>query len=82
MAWKSDTIELEVLIEFDYVPFVPARTMGPPEDCYPAEGGFVEVNAVYVVNSDGTKTAIDVSPKVLFALEERLYQEHASEGDY
>lgn len=25
-----------------YEPFVPARTYGPPENCYPAEGGYAE----------------------------------------
>ena len=31
---------------------VPARTYGPPEDCYPAEGGEVELEAVMLENND------------------------------
>ena len=32
---------LEVTIAYDIEPYVPAQTYGPPEDCYPAEGGCV-----------------------------------------
>ena len=32
---------LEVVIRYDIEPYVPARISGPPEDCYPAEGGYI-----------------------------------------
>lgn len=32
---------LEVVIRYDIEPYVPAKISGPPEDCYPAEGGWV-----------------------------------------
>jgi hypothetical protein len=74
MAWRRDTLELDVFIEYDYVPYVPARTMGPP----------VEVNAIYLVDPEtgGKGTVVTFLPKELEKLEERLYDEHASEGDY
>lgn len=34
---------LEVIIHYDIEPYVPAKISGPPEDCYPAEGGCVDV---------------------------------------
>ena len=51
--------------------FVPARTYGPPEDCYPAEGGEVEIQGVtvngeefeiegiYLSDSDGGYVALE-----------------------
>lgn len=38
--------EVECEVEFTRSPVVPARTSGPPEDCYPAEGGETEIVSV------------------------------------
>ena len=35
--------EFPVEVTYTVSPFVPARTYGPAENCYPAEGGEVEV---------------------------------------
>lgn len=32
-----------VVVKYTQTPFVPARTYGRPENCYPAEGGEVEL---------------------------------------
>lgn len=32
-----------VIVKYTQTPYVPARTYGPPEDCYEAEGGEVEL---------------------------------------
>ena len=41
----EDFVEYEYEVEADgYEPFVPAKVSGPPEQCYPAEGGCAEVN--------------------------------------
>lgn len=37
-------MEFEYKVEVDsFEPYVPAKTFGPPENCYPAEGGYVEL---------------------------------------
>lgn len=42
---NGEYIEYEYEVEADsYEPYVPARISGPPEDCYPAEGGSVDVS--------------------------------------
>lgn len=40
--------EIEINVEFTATPFVPAQTYGPAENCYPAEGGEIEITAVFV----------------------------------
>lgn len=38
-------IEIKVEVEYDATPYRPAQTYGPPEACYPEEGGEVEITA-------------------------------------
>lgn len=38
--------------ECDYEPHVPAQLYGPPERCYPAEGGTAEITALTVDGKD------------------------------
>lgn len=42
-------VEWEDYIEVQYTatPFIPGNTFGPPESCYPDEGGEVEIQEVY-----------------------------------
>lgn len=45
------TIEIggqELRVDIDYTPLVPAKTDGPPENCYPEEGGEIEIELVYL----------------------------------
>ena len=35
-----------VVVKYRQSPYIPARTYGRPEDCYPAEGGEVELHSV------------------------------------
>lgn len=41
---------LEFDISVDWSPITPAKTSGLPEDCYPAEGGDIEVTQVDLEN--------------------------------
>ena len=40
--------ETEVIVEYTITPVILAFISGPPEDCYPAEGGEVEIIKVSV----------------------------------
>jgi hypothetical protein len=45
--WDDD---IDVTIDYTITPIIPARVSGPPEDCYPAEGG--EVDNLKVTRAD------------------------------
>jgi hypothetical protein len=47
-------IGLDFTAEVDFEPLVPARISGPPEDCYPAEGGYATVCTLKCGASDAT----------------------------
>lgn len=38
---EGDGYSLEATIRYDIEPYVPGKISGPPEDCYPPEGGCV-----------------------------------------
>lgn len=37
-------------------PYIPAKTYGPPEDCYPSEGGYIEPTECHCC---GEKISVD-----------------------
>lgn len=40
--------DVEFEVEFSSTPYVPAKISGPPEHCYPAEGGEVEIESIFI----------------------------------
>lgn len=42
----------EYEVEYEVEPYVPARVSGPPEDCYPAEGGYATVLKYWSITDD------------------------------
>lgn len=64
---------MEFVIYVDYYPVIPGRFSGPPEDCYPDEGGeindwhFMEVNVLDVdeVNLDDLPSQSDLIDEAL-----------------
>lgn len=53
---------VELRITADVSPYIPARTYGPPEDCYDAEGGTVDLIKVEVEGPGGVWRAIKPEP--------------------
>lgn len=53
---------LTLRVEGTATPYDPGRTSGPPEDCYPPEGGEVEIDTVWLVR-EGTE--LEISPLLL-----------------
>ena len=40
--------DVEFEVEFSSTPYVPAKISGPLENCYPAEGGEVEIESICI----------------------------------
>lgn len=45
MTYKT-CVEIEIEVEFSATPYDPGVCSGPPENCYPPEGGEVEIESV------------------------------------
>lgn len=54
---REDSFEVTIV---DYEPYVPAKLSGPPEDCYPAEGGSAEGGepVTWCKNDEGKGTQV------------------------
>ncbi len=57
--WLPGDDEPDVVIVVDCEPFVPAKTYGDPDDCYPAEGGGFEVVSIEYDNGLGQEIPSD-----------------------
>jgi hypothetical protein len=45
--------EFEVEVDFDFIPEVPAKLYGLPENCYPAEPEIWEINSLMLKDHEG-----------------------------
>jgi hypothetical protein len=68
--------------------YVHARISGPPEDCYPSEGGEVEIDSVDLI-VDKTRTPVPdweklFTPKELESIDQKLFDAMMDDdgGDY
>jgi hypothetical protein len=53
----GETVEYELEVECCIEPFVRGYYSGPPENCYPDDGGFAEIDSpVYVLDEDGKRS--------------------------
>ena len=73
--------EVDLTITGDVEPFIPAKISGPPEDCYPAEGGNAYITKIEAHEDNGIVEYDDdfLTPKEIAQVEELLYL--AAEGD-
>jgi hypothetical protein len=51
---KTITVEVPVKVSYGRTPYHPAKTSGPPESCYEAEGGELEweIDAGFDLNAE------------------------------
>jgi len=65
---ERDDEEIELVIEGDIEPYVPAKLSGPPENCYPAEGGYAEITKV--------EPNVELTEEEAKQAEEKLYESY------
>lgn len=62
-----DDLEMELLVEGNATPYDPGVTRGPPEACYPPEGGEVEIENVYATHPGQVHPIkLEVSPLITY----------------
>jgi hypothetical protein len=45
---ERDGEEIELTAKFDIYPYIPGVTHLLPEDCYPSEGGYAEIDSEFI----------------------------------
>jgi len=68
---------LDVVIHYDIEPYVPAKISGPPEDCYPAEGGCV-TDMVAMKNGN---ELVELTPEEAKEVTDWIEQHHDHDED-
>jgi len=53
-------LELDLVVEYEYSPFVAGRLTGPPEHCYPDEHESLVIESVYLIG-DGEQNRADIT---------------------
>lgn len=69
---------LEVVIRYDIEPYVPAKISGPPEDCYPAEGGCVTDLFAF---KPGTDEVVELTKEERDEVTDWIEQNHDHDAD-
>lgn len=68
--------DAEFEVEVEATPYVPAQIYGPPESCYPAEGGEIELTDTGACPTCGEEVSMSsVQDIVLSKLEQELEPE-------
>lgn len=71
-----EVLGVDLVVEFDATPLIPAVINGPPEHCSPAEGGEVTVVAVLL---DGTEIMNLLNDWVIHKCSEQIAERLAAE---
>lgn len=72
-----DDDDIDITVEYSVARFVPARTYGRPEDCYPSYGGEVEAISATTIEGDHISLTVEEFRKV----ERWIYDHHDYEDD-
>ena len=64
---------MDFRVEYEYEPLIPGRLSGPPENCYPDEGGALTIGAV-LINGEWVDPREVFTDSVVEKWEETLYE--------
>lgn len=73
---ERDEEEIDLVIDYEVSKYYPGRYSGPPEDCYPPEGG--EITSFIVTHNDDL---FDVSQEEIEKIEAFIYDNHNYDED-
>lgn len=75
---NGDGYIVDALIRYYIEPYVPGKLFGPPEDCYPAEGGYVDDLAAF---KPGTDEPVEMTDEERKELVDWIEQHHNHAAD-
>lgn len=75
MPWTLDRDEegIDITVWYEVEPYDPGRTSGPPEDCYPPEGGGITDMRV---TKAGTDDEVEITDDERKQIEDHIYLTH------
>lgn len=82
MQWaltRPDGDDIDVIVAYEIEPYVPGKISGPPEDCYPTEGGYV--TDMLVTLDDGTDAPVEITADERKAIEDWIELNHGHDAD-
>lgn len=78
---ENEECKYEILLEIDYTPYISAQVSGPPESCYPEEGGEFQIIKNECCPKCGTKVTEDKARDRFFEkIADKTYDDY--ERDY
>jgi hypothetical protein len=75
---EGDGYIIEVDVRYDIEPYVPAKISGPPEDCYPAAGGYVTDMFAF---KPGTDEIVELTADERKEVSDWIEQHHDHDAD-
>ena len=75
----GDGYMVDIVVEYEIDRYVPALLSGPPENCYPAEGGAVTTLAAY--RNDDTREVFELTGEEAQEITDWIERNHDHDAD-
>lgn len=76
--------DIDICVDYEMTPIIPAQTYGPPENCYPAEGGEITITSVWRKADEDMPKAPEftLTDEEISVLEQHIWDNPPVSDDY